>query len=92
MNITPLKVSTSSYAPEQILSVLGSILVLFAYLLTVVKPEKKTVYLSISFFGGSALLVVAVIYRNPGLIILEIAWMAINAWGLWREFRDTSHD
>ncbi|MDQ6960718.1 MAG: hypothetical protein Q9M27_06755 [Mariprofundaceae bacterium] len=75
------------YAPEQILSVLGSILILFAYFLTVIKPEKKNLYFSISFFGGGALLVVAVIYQNVGLIVLEIAWMAINAWGLWRALR-----
>jgi len=79
------------YAPEQILSVLGSILILLAYFLTVVKPEKKSLYFSISFFGGGALLVVAVIYRNPGLIMLEVAWMAINAWGLWKVLRKTFH-
>jgi len=83
--------SSSFYAPEQILSVLGSILVLFAYILTVVKPEKKAAYLSISFFGGGALLIVAAIYQNPGLIMLEVAWMAINAWGLWKVLRNASH-
>ncbi len=76
------------YAPEQILSVLGSILILIAYFLTVARPEKKWLYFSISFFGGAALLMVAFIYRNPGLIMLEIAWMIINAWGLWKALLD----
>jgi len=88
LNIQP----HSFYAPEQILSVLGSILILLAYLLTVVKPERKSLYFSISFFGGGALLIVAVIYQNPGLIILEVAWMAINAWGLWKVLRKTFHE
>jgi len=79
-------------APEQVLSVLGSVLVLFAYFLMVVKPQKKMLYFSISFFGGVALFIVAVIYRNPGLIMLEVAWMAINAWGLWKVFRNAPHD
>lgn len=87
----PLALPSAFYAPEQILSVLGSILILLAYFLTVVKPEKKRLYFSISFFGGGALLVVAVIYRNPGLIMLEVAWMAINAWGLWKVLRKTFH-
>jgi len=80
------------YAPEQILSVLGSILILFAYFLTVSKPEKKRLYFSISFFGGAALLLVAIIYQNAGLIVLEIAWMAINAWGLWKVLRKRFHE
>jgi len=87
----PLELSPAFYAPEQILSVLGSILILFAYFLMVVKPERKRLYFSISFFGGGALLVVAVIYRNPGLIVLEVVWMAINAWGLWKVLRKTFH-
>ncbi len=87
----PLRLPPSFYAPEQILSMLGSILILVAYFLTVSKPEKKWLYFSISFFGGAALLMVALIYRNPGLIMLEIAWMAINAWGLWKMLRDAPH-
>ncbi len=88
----PLKLHQAFYAPEQILSILGSMLILFAYFLTLAKPEKKKLYLSISFSGGGALLMVAVMYRNPGLIILESAWMAINAWGLWRMLRNMPHD
>jgi len=79
-----LELSPSFYAPEQILSVLGSILILLAYFLTVAKPAKKSLYFSLSFFGGGVLLIVAVIYQNIGLIMLEAAWMAINAWGLWK--------
>jgi len=83
----PLESYHGFYAPEQVLSVLGSILVLFAYFLMVAKPQKKMLYFSISFLGGVALFIVAIIYQNPGLIMLEVAWMAINGWGLWKALR-----
>lgn len=88
----PLELPSAFYAPEQILSVWGSILILSAYFLMVMKPEKKSLYFSISFFGGGALLIVAIIYQNPGLIMLEVAWMVINAWGLWKVLRHASID
>lgn len=71
-------------ATEQWLGLLGSSLVLIAYAITVARPEKRGVYCAISLAGGVVLLVVAVIYRNLGLILLEIAWISINSWGLWK--------
>jgi lipid-A-disaccharide synthase-like uncharacterized protein len=72
-------------APEQLLSLLGSALILLAYFLTVAKPDRKRVYFSLSLLGGAVLLAVAIIYRNIGLIILETAWISINIWGLWKD-------
>lgn len=72
----------SIQAPEQLLSIFGSILILFAYALTVAMPERRRLYCSISLLGGVLLLMVAVIYRNVGLILLEVAWIGINAWGI----------
>ncbi len=74
-------------APEQWLGLLGSALVLIAYAITVARPEKRGLYCAISLAGGIVLLLVALIYRNLGLICLEIAWIAINAWGMWKAFR-----
>ncbi len=74
-------------APEQWLSLLGSLLILIAYAITVRFPERRRLYCSISLAGGVLLLVVALIYRNLGLILLELAWIAINAWGLARALR-----
>ncbi len=68
--------------PEQIFSLIGSLLVLFAYGLTVARPEKRRWYFSISLAGGVVLLVVALIYHNAGLVFLEISWIGINIWGL----------
>jgi len=73
-------------APEQWLGMIGSALILIAYFLTVEYPERRGLYCSISLAGGAVLMVVALIYRNPGLIMLEIAWVSINAWGLWKVF------
>jgi len=71
-------------SPEQVLSLLGSIIILVAYYLTVSQPEKKLLYYSMSLLGGIALLVVAVIYHNLGFVFLEVSWITINAWGIWR--------
>jgi len=74
-------------SPEQILSLLGSIVILIAYYLTVSKPDKKLLYFSLSLLGGVALLFVALIYQNIGFIFLEISWISINAWGIWKVYQ-----
>ncbi len=71
-------------SPEQLLSLIGSVVILIAYFLTVSQPEKKLVYLSLSLLGGVALFFVALIYHNLGFIFLEVSWIGINAWGIWR--------
>ena len=74
-------------APEQWLSLLGSLIILCAYFLTVARPKRKILSFYMSMLGGVALLAVAVIYHNAGLIFLEISWISINAWGIWRSAR-----
>ncbi|MDQ6957164.1 MAG: hypothetical protein Q9M21_08205 [Mariprofundaceae bacterium] len=71
-------------SPEQFLSLMGSIVILIAYYLTVSRPDKKLLYFSLSLLGGVALFFVALIYHNLGFIFLEISWITINAWGIWR--------
>ncbi len=75
-------------ASEQWLSLAGSVLILGAYALMVWWPERRRLHFSISFVGGAALMGVAVLYRNAGLMLLDAAWMGINAWGLSRSLRD----
>jgi len=70
--------------PEQLLSLAGSLLLLFAYALMVARPHLRVWYFSISFAGSALLLIVALIYHNVGFILLEAAWMSINVWGLWK--------
>jgi len=74
-------------SPEQILSLLGSVVILIAYYLTVSKPDKKLLYFSLSLLGGVALLFVALIYRNFGFVFLEVSWISINAWGIWKVYQ-----
>jgi len=76
-------------SPEQQLSLFGSIVIIVAYFLTVTKPHKKVLSFYISMLGGVALLFVAIIYANAGLIFLEISWIAINGWGIWRHRHST---
>jgi len=71
-------------SPEQWLSLLGSVIILGAYFLTVAKPEKKILSFYISIMGGVLLFMVAMMYANAGLIFLEISWISINVWGIWR--------
>jgi len=71
-------------APEQWMSLAGSALILAAYAITVAHPDRRRLYCAISLAGGALLLAVALIYRNAGLIALEVAWIGINAWGLWK--------
>ena len=70
------------HTPEQMLGMLGAVLILLAYGVMVVRPHKKRFYFSISLLGGICLLWVALLYRNMGLIVLELAWIGINVWGL----------
>jgi len=74
-------------SPEQVLGLIGSALILGGYMLTVTRPEKLALYCSISLAGGFVLLAVALLYHNAGLIVLEVFWILINVWGLWRAFR-----
>jgi hypothetical protein len=69
--------------PVQVLSLIGSVLILVAYAITVHWPGRRRLYCSISPGGGALLLIVALIYHNLGLTLLEVAWIAINLWGLW---------
>ncbi|MDQ6973434.1 MAG: hypothetical protein Q9M10_01005 [Mariprofundaceae bacterium] len=74
-------------SPEQWLSLFGSVVILMAYFLTVSQPDKKILSFYISILGGIALLVMAWMYANVGLIFLEVSWISINAWGIWQAYK-----
>jgi len=76
-------------SPEQLVSMFGSVIILIAYYFTVSQPDKKLLYFSLSLLGGVALLFVALIYHNVGFIFLEISWISINAWGIWKVYQST---
>jgi hypothetical protein len=75
--------------PVQVLSLIGSMLILIAYAITVRRPSRRRLYCTISLGGGALLLIVALVYRNLGLTLLEIVWISINLWGLWDSRRVT---
>jgi len=74
--------------PEQWLGLSGAILILVAYAITVGSPARRRLACVISLVGGLLLLAMALIYHNPGLVLLEISWVAINVWGLWKPQRE----
>ena len=74
--------------PEQWLGLFGAILILVAYAITVSNFGKRRLAYAISLTGGLLLLVMAMLYHNPGLVLLELSWVAINVWGLWKLYRE----
>ena len=75
------------YELEQILGLLGAVLILVGYFFMVLYSEYKVLSLLLSLLGGITLLLVALMYQNLGLIVLELAWIAINTWGLYKALR-----
>ncbi|MDQ7011796.1 MAG: hypothetical protein Q9M29_08245 [Mariprofundaceae bacterium] len=74
--------------PEQWLGLFGAILILIAYAITVGSSGRRRLAYAISLTGGLLLLVMAVLYHNPGLVLLESSWVAINVWGLGKVYRE----
>ncbi len=74
-------------APEQWLSLVGSVLILGAYALMVARPRLARTSYALSLAGGICLLVTAWIYHNAGLMFLEVSWIGINLWGLCKPLR-----
>ncbi|MDQ6976184.1 MAG: hypothetical protein Q9M22_06450 [Mariprofundaceae bacterium] len=70
---------------EQFLGLAGALLVLIGYTLVVLKPDCTQPAYTVSLCGGLLLLWLASLYHNIGLVVLEVAWVAINAWGLMRQ-------
>jgi len=70
------------YFLEQLFGIFGAICILAGYFVIVVYSTRKVLAYTLSLVGGVALFVLAVYYRNIGLVFLEISWIAINSWGL----------
>jgi len=73
----------------QIISLLGAILILFAFAsvqMRRMEPESVP-YQSLNLFGGLCLCVAAVAAMQYGFILLEGSWTVLSAQGLWRVIR-----
>jgi membrane-bound ClpP family serine protease len=70
----------------QVISVIGALLVLFAFGGHQIKrlDAETYTYQVLNLIGGAALLVAALTARQAGLIIMEGAWTVISAMGLWK--------
>ncbi|MDX1582921.1 MAG: hypothetical protein R3338_04900 [Thermoanaerobaculia bacterium] len=76
----------------QSISVVGAFLILLAFaLLQAQRVEAESFpYQLMNFGGGAALLIVAVAELQIGFILLEAAWTALSAFGLFRLFRGSA--
>ncbi len=71
---------------DQGLSLVGAFLILLAYALQTLAPDKSTpqIYQTLNLFGALGLTITAVVNRQFGFIILEGAWALISAFSLGR--------
>lgn len=73
----------------QIISLLGAILILFAFAsaqMRRMQPE-SALYQSLNLAGGMCLCIAAVASMQYGFILLEGSWTVLSAHGLWRVTR-----
>jgi NADH:ubiquinone oxidoreductase subunit 6 (subunit J) len=73
----------------QIISLLGAILILFAFgAVQMQRMQSETaLYQSLNLIGGACLCVAAVASMQYGFILLEGSWTVLSAHGLWRVTR-----
>lgn len=76
---------------DQIISIIGALLILVAYgLLQAKKIQKDShLYLSLNLLGGLGLFYAAYVARQVGFMILEGSWTLISLRGFM--IRDRSH-
>ena len=76
----------------QLISVLGALAILGAYAASQfgLADTTKLSYQVANFLGSTVLAVVAVIYWQPGFILLEGAWALMSLWGIATILRGAS--
>jgi formate hydrogenlyase subunit 3/multisubunit Na+/H+ antiporter MnhD subunit len=78
----------------QILSMLGSIIVLIPYALLGLRKMKPTsfVYSFMNFLGSVILMYVAIDIMQYGFIVLEVVWTAVSLYGMYRALKPNNKD
>jgi hypothetical protein len=69
---------------EQILQVVGALLILVAFVLAQMgrMPTTAVSYLWLNLVGSAILAVLAAVSSNWGFLLLEGAWALVSAWSL----------
>ena len=69
---------------DQVLQVLGALMILAAYALAQfrVLDQKSYPYLLLNLVGAAILGVLAYAARQWGFVLLEVVWTAVSAWSL----------
>ena len=76
---------------DQVIQIAGAVLVVIAFAalqMGRLKPDSYT-YLLVNLFGSMLLATLAVIERQWGFFLLEVAWASVSLWG--RARRLTGH-
>ena len=70
---------------DQVISILGALLILTAYALLQAKKTKKDshLYLSLNLLGGLGLFYAALVARQAGFMILEGSWTLVSLRGFF---------
>lgn len=73
----------------QIISLLGAIVILFAFAAVQMRrmQSESAVYQLLNLIGGVCLCIAAVASMQYGFILLEGSWALLSAHGLWRVTR-----
>lgn len=72
-----------------VVGMLGSAMVIIAFFMLQAGRLSGTgaAYQWLNFFGAGGVLVSLMGAFNPGVFVLEVTWMAISLFGLWRTWR-----
>jgi hypothetical protein len=74
---------------DQLLQVLGAVLILFAYIAAqfrYLNPQSVT-YLLLNLLGSALLAYLAAVDRQWGFLLLESVWALVSLWGLIARLR-----
>jgi uncharacterized membrane protein len=75
----------------QLVQAVGALLILIAF--AAVQRKRMSTearsYLWLNLTGSLVLFVVAIVAVQIGFIVLELAWSAVSAFGLWRSYHQT---
>jgi hypothetical protein len=74
---------------DQVIQVLGSLLILAAFAATQrgALSQNSRTYLSLNLVGSAVLAVLAASEKQFGFLLLEACWAVVSAWGLAQQLR-----
>jgi hypothetical protein len=74
----------------QFIQILGAVGILSAFFALQARllPPRSYPYLLLNVLGSCLLLYAALAEQQWGFVLLQVAWISVSAWGIYRRFRD----